>query len=247
MRHGTGARWMILAVVLAFGCWAGCRNGSAPDEPPPSGAPGEAQAVPGEGEGSDVDTTPAEEPPPPPTIPEVHLLDADRETCLVGVDDPMPEAELVDLDGEKQALGELRGEKLTVVLFWTSGDSEFSAMRAQAALEDLQKDVHEPYAEKGVRVVAVNEGDTAESVKKLVEEAALTFPNLMDSDGALFAKVATEKLPRPYLLDAEGKILWFDLDFSPTTRDNLMQAIQVALGETAETETAGEPDSPAVP
>ena len=231
MRHGTGARWMILAAALAVGCWAGCRNGSTPDEPPPSGGPGEVEAVPGEAEGSDVEKTPAEE---PPTIPKVHLLDADRETCLVGVDDPMPEAELVDLDGEKQALGELRGEKLTVVLFWTSGDSEFSAMRAQAALEDLQKDVHEPYAEKGVGVVAVNEGDTAESVKKLVEEAALTFPNLMDSDGALFAKVATEKLPRPYLLDAEGKILWFDLEFSRTTRDKLMQAIQVALGEIGE-------------
>ena len=234
MRHSGNARWMILAAALTVGCWAGCRDGSSLDEPPPSVASGEAQAVPGEAEGSDVDTTPAEEPPPPPTIPEVHLLDGDRETCLVGVDDPMPEAELVDLDGKKQAIGELRGEKLTVVLFWTSGDSEFSAMRAEAALEDLQKDVHEPYAEKGVRVVAVNEGDTAESVKKLVEEAALTFSNLMDSDGALFAKVATEKLPRPYLLDAEGKILWFDLEFSRTTRDNLMQAIQVALGEIGE-------------
>ena len=31
--------------------------------------------------------------------------------------------------------------------------------------------------------------------------------------------------------DAEGKILWFDLEFSRTTRDSLLQAIQVALGE----------------
>jgi peroxiredoxin len=182
-------------------------------------------------QGSEAGKTPAEEPPPPPTIPKVHLLEADRETCLVVVGDAMPEAELADLAGEKQALAGLRGEKLTLVFFWTSGDSEFSAMRAQAALEDLQKDVHEPYAEKGVGVVAVNEGDTAESVKKLVDEAAAAFPNLLDTDGTLFAKVATKNLTRPYLLDAEGKILWFDLEYSSTTRDNLMQAIQVALGE----------------
>ncbi len=231
MWHRGAARWMILVAALAVGCWIGCRDGSTPDEPPPSGGSVEVQAMPGGAQGSEAGKKPAEEPPPPPTIPEVHLLDADRETCLVAVGDPMPEAELVDLDGEKQALGGLRGAKLTVVLFWTSGDSEFSAMRAQAVLEDLQMDVHEPYAEKGVGVVAVNEGDTAESVKKLVEEAAAAFPNLLDPDGALFAQVAKEKLPRPYLLDAEGKILWFDLEFSRTTRDNLMQAIQVALGE----------------
>jgi len=231
MWHTGGARWMMLAAALAVGCWVGCRDGSTPDEPAPSGPSVAVQAMPGGTQGSQTDEPPAEEPPPPPTIPEVHLLDADRETCLVAVGDPMPDAEMVDLEGEKQALGALRGEQLTLVLFWTSGDSEFSTMRAQAALEDLQMDIHEPYAEKGVGVVAVNEGDPAESVKKLVEQAGAAFPNLLDTDGALFAKVATEKLPRLYLLDAEGKILWFDLEYSPTTRDKLMQAIQVALGE----------------
>ena len=84
---------------------------------------------------------------------------------------------------------------------------------------------------EGLRVVAVNEGDTAESVKSLVEKAAATFPCLLDPDGALFDQVATEKLPRVYLLDAEGTILWFDLEFSRTTRDKLLQAIQFALDE----------------
>jgi len=231
MWHTGGARWTIWAAALAVGCWVGCRDGSTPDEPAPSRPSVEAQAMPGGTQGSEADAPPAEEPPPPPTIPEVHLLDADRETCLVAVGDPMPDAEPVDLEGRKQSLSALRGEKLTLVFFWTSGDSEFSAMRAQAALEDLQMDVHQPYAEKGVAVVAVNEGDAAESVKRRVEEADAAFPNLLDPDGALFAQVATEKLPRLYLLDAEGKILWFDLEYSPTTRDNMLQAIEVALGE----------------
>jgi peroxiredoxin len=187
----------------------------------------EANLSPGE-------TIPAEEPPPPPTIPEVHLTDALQELCLVGVDDPMPDAELTDPEGQKQALTALRGEKLTLVFFWTRGSSQFSAMAAQMALEDLQKDVREPYAAKGVQVVAVNEGDAPEAVKETMDGAGVTFPSLLDPDGALFAQVAKERLPRPYLLDAEGKILWFDLEYSQATRDNLMQAIQVALGEIGE-------------
>ncbi|MFH1924704.1 MAG: hypothetical protein ABIP48_33040, partial [Planctomycetota bacterium] len=74
----------------------------------------------------------------------------------------------------------------------------------------------------------------AEAVRKSVEEAGAGFTNLLDPDGALFARVATEKLPRVYLLDADGKVLWFDLEFSRTTRDNLVQALQVALGESGE-------------
>ena len=175
-----------------------------------------------------------EEPPPPPKMPEVLLIEADRDKCVLWVDDPMPDAELTDLAGETQSLGELLGEKLTVVFFWTSGSSEFSGMAAQRALEDLQKDIYEPYAEKGVQVLAVNEGETADDVQKMVDGAGATFINFVDPDGAFFSQVAKEKLPRPYLLDAEGKILWFDLEFSRTTRDNLLQAIQVALGEAGE-------------
>jgi hypothetical protein len=38
-------------------------------------------------------------------------------------------------------------------------------------------------------------------------------------------------LPRVYLLNASGKIIWFDTDYSQASRRNLMQAIQVLLGE----------------
>jgi hypothetical protein len=107
-------------------------------------------------------------------------------------------------------------------------------MAARAALEDLQKDLFEPYRAKGVQVVGINEGDPAEAVSQLFGEAKLTFPNLLDPDGAFFNQVAKEKLPRPYLLDADGRILWFDLEFSRTSRGKLMQAIQVALGEIGE-------------
>ena len=34
-----------------------------------------------------------------------------------------------------------------------------------------------------------------------------------------------------YLLDAQGKILWFDVEYSRSTREDLVQGIRVALGE----------------
>ena len=75
------------------------------------------------------------------------MTEVQQATCLVAVGDAMPVAELPDLAGNAQSLGDLFGEKLTAILFWTRGDSLYSQMAATAALEDLVKDVAEPYGQ----------------------------------------------------------------------------------------------------
>ena len=47
----------------------------------------------------------------------------------------------------------------------------------------------------------------------------------------LFDKIATERLPRSTCSTPEGKILWFDLEYSLATRRSLEKALQVVLGE----------------
>jgi len=101
-----------------------------------------------------------------------------------------------------------------------------------AALRDLMKGVVEPYGEKGVRVVGINVGDSIQTVKQHVAEAAATFPNLLDTKGDFFDKVARDgKMPRTFLLDANGKVLWFDVEYSHAARRDLMVSIKAALGE----------------
>jgi hypothetical protein len=46
---------------------------------------------------------------------------------------------------------------------------------------------------------------------------------------AYFAAVATERVPRVYLVGADRKILWFDLEYTETTRSTLKKAIQAAI------------------
>jgi len=228
-------RWTAVVAVLTMVAYAGCRRAGTPDEVQPSVTPAEEQPAPGEvpkkPEESAMVKPKVEEPPPPPKMPEVLMTEADREKCVLWVDDPMPDAELPDPAGQTHSVSGFLGETLTVVFFWTRGSTEFSAMAARQTLGDLQEYVYEPYAEKGVQVIAINEADTPEEVQALVDGAGATFTTLLDPDGALFAQVAKEQLPRPYLLDAEGKILWFDCEFSLATREKLLQAIQAALIE----------------
>jgi hypothetical protein len=56
------------------------------------------------------------------------------------------------------------------------------------------------------------------------------LPCLLDPHGELFNKVAKDgKMPRVYLLDAKGKVLWFDAGFSRPARENLLRAVRTIL------------------
>ncbi len=166
------------------------------------------------------------EPPPAPTMPVVKMPEKLLETCLVKVGDRMPEAELIDLQNKRVALHSLLGKKLTVVLFWNSEN-----MYATQALEYAGLEVAEPYAKAGVRVIGVAVKDMPQAARKAVADAGAKYVNLLDPEGRYFGKAATEKIPRVYLLDAAGKILWLDIEYSASTRRDLDRAIKFKLGE----------------
>ena len=219
---------MFLAVFLIAVC-VGCPSRPAPQPTAPvDDTPVTPEAVEPGGE-SPVAETPGTEPPaeaPAPEIPTVELTDSLAATCLVKVGDTMPEAELPALGGSEAPLKGAYGEKLTVLFFWNS-----KSIYAMTELQDLTEDVAIPFAEQGVRVIGINEGDTQEDVVKQIDDLGVKFANFLDPDGSFFAKVATERIPRTYLIDASGKILWFDMEYSSSTRRDMLQAVEIALGE----------------
>jgi peroxiredoxin len=153
------------------------------------------------------------------------MAQGDLNTCRIKIGQDMPDGELAGLDGKRVHLQSLLGKRLTVVLFWP-----VKSIYASEHLENLDQEFRRPYSAKGVAVVSIAEGGAADAVKKKMKAAAADLPVLVDADGTYFAKVATERVPRTYLLDAEGKVLWLDVEFSRSTRRDLKQAIDGALG-----------------
>jgi hypothetical protein len=221
--------WITLvAAGLALAC-AGCP--SRPSQKPAK-AIVNARVDEDSDEPAALESKPAE-PSPPPTIPKVNLSDELRAGCLVNVGDVLPKAELPDLAGKSQSLNSLYGKKLTVVFVW-KGATRRALLEAADMVRSLTNDVAKPFQDKGVQVIGIEVG---ESNVDLHEEpgsyvADAKFPHLLDSTGQFLAGLAKDgKLPRVYLLDAQGKILWFDVEYSRSTREDLLQGIRVALGE----------------
>jgi peroxiredoxin len=164
-------------------------------------------------------------PPAKEEVPKTDLTVADALPCLVKVGDAMPDAQLLSLDGKEVPLSSLVGDKAAVVLFWSSA-SPYS----RQALKQLGEDVIEPFGAKGVRVITIAVKEPPEVARKTIEDVGAKSANLVDADGAFFAKVATEKLPRVYLLDPSRKILWFDIEWSRNTRTLLRQGLRATVG-----------------
>lgn len=176
----------------------------------------------------------------PATVPPVRLTEREQELCRVQVGGTMPEIRLDQLAGGQADLAALRGKGATVVVFWSS-----DRHAARQELADLGPDVLQPFRERGVAVVGIIVQETPENARTALQEAGAEFPNLLDSEGTAFAQVGSERLPRTYVLDAQGKILWFDIEYSLATRRELRQTLLAVLGEPAPAAGAANPPAPA--
>ncbi|MFZ5829950.1 MAG: hypothetical protein ACOY3P_07670 [Planctomycetota bacterium] len=216
---------MAVAIGVTIGCQPESKQPTS-DSPPPdrveqSGTPAPAGKQP-------APVPPS--PPPPPTIPEVVLSESLKATGLVNVGDVMPEGSLTRVDGESAPPADMLGPRLTVVHFWT-GTSDMARLRAEAAVGDLARDVVKPFGSSGVRAVSIYVGEPPDEVEKVAEAAGDAVPVLVDRDGSYFAKIAKSELPRVYLLGADRKILWFDVEYSQATERQLLQAIAAVLAK----------------
>ena len=152
------------------------------------------------------------------TIPEVFLTSEHSAMCRVRVGDQLPAMSLPKQGGGQADLASLQGKKATVVLFWHD-----DPWMSETALQDIGNDVK---ASDEVAVVGIAVNADSE-VEAKIKEAEATFPQLLDSDGKVFNQIGMTKMPRVYVLDGSGKIVWFDIEYSESTHRELKQTLAV--------------------
>jgi hypothetical protein len=155
--------------------------------------------------------------------PRVWLSEEHKKICVVGVGDTMPEMRLTR-ESESVSLKEELSDTCTVVVFW-SVTNPFAVEQ----FTHLAADIVEPFAAAKLKAVAVHVGEPQDVYAELCSNCGENVTCLIDADKSNFAKIATRKLPRTYLLDAQGKIIWFDIEYSRSTRHELLNAVQYQL------------------
>lgn len=165
-------------------------------------------------------------------IPQVFLSTGHRKLTKVKVGDVLPEAQLTnarDADAGASPLAVGNGRAATVVAVF-SGRGRMT----RTMLRDLRHDVAETYAKldtgpeakRAVSTTAIAVNMSAADATALGDEVGYTGAMVLDPEGEYFAQLGTGRLPRVYVLDAAGKIVWMDIEYSPATRRELRQTLQ---------------------
>jgi cytochrome c biogenesis protein CcmG/thiol:disulfide interchange protein DsbE len=111
-----------------------------------------------------------------------------------------PRIKLIDLNGTAVRVPDDFRGKVVILHFWAGGCS--SCAEEMPAMEKL----YEKYRRKGLVILAVNVGQKKELVKRLVKDAGITYPVLLDPDRKMAEIYDVVGVPRTYLVDRKGVI-----------------------------------------
>lgn len=143
-------------------------------------------------------------------------------TALVGK--RAPAFTLMDLDGQQVALAEHKGS-VVVLDFWATWCGP--CRTAMPHLEQLHRD----FADRSVKVLAINLRESRDTAKKFMEHNKLTMPVLLDATAAVAAKYAVTGIPQTVVIGKNGAIRKVIIGFAPGGEKQLREAVQQALEE----------------
>ena len=112
-----------------------------------------------------------------------------------------PDFTLDTLDGSRLSLSDLRGQPVMLNI-WASW-----CMPCRVEMPAIER-VYQRYRERGLVVVGLNatSQDSEAAARAFVDEFGLTFPIVLDRDGAASARYELMGLPSTYFIDRGGII-----------------------------------------
>jgi peroxiredoxin len=106
---------------------------------------------------------------------------------------------LETLDGETRTLSDLQGQ-VVIVNLWATW-----CPPCRAEMPALER-VWQEYRDDGLLVLAINQRESANRVRAFVDELGLTFPVLLDRDGAVGFRYQLRAYPTTFFIDRDGII-----------------------------------------
>lgn len=134
--------------------------------------------------------------------------------------DKLPDLKGFGLEGQ---IPNLSG-KIVIVDFWASWCGPCKASFP------ILEDVYKRYKDRGVIVLGVNVDETAEDMKKFLENRQVSFPIVRDGKQRLVEAASVEGMPTSFMVDGTGVIKSVHKGFHPgKTEDQLSAEIEALL------------------
>lgn len=130
------------------------------------------------------------------------------------------------LDARRLALSGLRG-KVVVVNFWASW-----CLECRPEMPVLER-LHRELTGRGLAVIGVNARESRAAIARYARELALTFPLVVDPDGAINMRYGVIGLPTTFLIARDGRAVGFAVGAREWDGPTARALLDALLGEPA--------------
>lgn len=143
---------------------------------------------------------------------------------IVKVGQPMPAFTIVFDNGQKLSSAEWKG-KVTLVVFFATW-----CPPCQKELAYVQQDIWEKYKdEKDFRLVVIGREHSDAELAEYKVKKGFTFPLYPDKNRKIFGLFARNLIPRSYLIEKGGKVVYTMKGYTPVAFDRLQKKIAESL------------------
>lgn len=144
------------------------------------------------------------------------------QTTLINAGDVAPDFTVEMLDGGKVTLSALQG-KPTLLIFWATW-----CPPCRLELSKLQEHIIDHYGDK-INVLPISRGEERAKVEEYISKMGYTFAVGLDGDQSIYRKYATNYIPRCFVIDAKGKVLYSGVGYDEAIAKEVEQNIEKAL------------------
>lgn len=144
------------------------------------------------------------------------------ETTLINAGDVAPDFTVEMLDGSKVTLSALQS-KPTLLIFWATW-----CPPCRLELSKLQEHIIDRYGDK-INVLPISRGEERAKVEEYISKMGYTFAVGLDGDQSIYRKYATNYIPRCFVIDAKGKVLYSGVGYDEAIAKEVEQNIEKAL------------------
>lgn len=143
---------------------------------------------------------------------------------IVKVGDKMPAFTLVSDDGQQLLSSSLKGKVILINFFATW------CPPCQKELAEVQKTLWPKYEnDKNFVLLVIGREHTDAELAKYNEKKGFTFPLYPDKNRAVYGAFAKNLIPRSYLIDKNGKVIYATKGYTDEEFSEMMDAIKTAL------------------
>lgn len=146
-----------------------------------------------------------------------------EDTTLVKEGMTAPDFTVEMIDGQKITLSALKGKVVLVNFFATW------CPPCRQELARVQKDLLDRFAGKDFVYIPISRQEKKETVVAFKEKKEYAFNMGLDPDKSIFSKYATNYIPRSFLVDKTGKVVFTLLGYEDADFDVLISKIDELL------------------